>query len=123
MLQTGGQAHVTAHDVDAVVVKRAREVQARLGGVFLQAEPLACGHIVGLHSQHVLRLADPPSVWHQLMGVTPYQINGIFHGEHLLLTYMGRAGAEHGPRVRDRAVPQHVCVPVYGRERENAALG
>lgn len=60
MLQAGGQADVTAHDVDPVVVQRARQVQARLGRVLLQLDPLARGDVVGLHRQHVLRLTGPP---------------------------------------------------------------
>lgn len=49
VLQAGGHADVAAHDVDAVVVQRARQVQTRLGGVLLQLQPLARADVVRLH--------------------------------------------------------------------------
>lgn len=113
MLQAGGQADVARHNIDAVVVQRAREVQARLGGVVLQVEPLPRGHVIRLNRQHVLRLAGPPPRTRlQLVGVPPYQVDGIFHREHLLLTHVGRAGAEHCPTVRGGAVAEYAGIPV-----------
>lgn len=81
VLQAGGQADVPAHDVDAVVVQRARQVQARLRRVLLQLEPLPRGDVVGLHSQHVLRLAGAPLTWPrlQLVGVAAHQVDGVLH--------------------------------------------
>lgn len=114
MLQAGGQADVPAHDVDAVVVQSARQVQARLGRVFLQLDPLACGDVVRLHSQHILRLAGAslPVARLQLVGVAAHQVDGVLNGEHLLLTDVRRAGAEHHPCVGGGAVAEDVCVPV-----------
>lgn len=79
MLQAGGQADVPAHDVDAVVVQRASQVQARLGRVLLQLDPLPRGDVVGLYCQHVLRLAGPPPARLQLMRVPPHQVDGVLH--------------------------------------------
>lgn len=59
VLQAGGQGHVPAHDVDAVVVQRASQVKTRFGRVLLEVEPLPSDRVVGLHGQHVLALAAP----------------------------------------------------------------
>lgn len=114
MLQAGGQAYVPAHDVDAVVVQRARQVQSRLGRVLLQLEPLPRGDVVRLHRQHVLCLAgtSPPQPRVQLVGVATHQVDGVLHGEHLLLPDVSRAGSERRPGVRDGAVSEDVCVPL-----------
>lgn len=114
MLQAGGQTHVSAHDVDAVVVQRARQVQARLGRVLLQLDPLPRGNVVGLHRQSVLRVAGAPMppAHLQLVGVATHQVDGVLHREHLLLTDVSRAGAKHRPGVRGGAVSQDAGVSV-----------
>lgn len=114
MLQAGGQADVPAHDVHAVVVQRARQVQARLGRVLFQLDPLPRGDIVGLHRQHVLSLAGTPlpPARLQLVGVAAHQVDGVLHREHLLLADVRRTGPKHRPGVRGGAVAQDICVPV-----------
>lgn len=114
MLQAGRQADVPAHDVDAVVVQRARQVQARLGRVLLQLDPLSRGDVVGLHRQHILRLAGTPLPLArlQLVGVATHQVDGVLHRQHLLLAYVRRTGSKHRPGVRGGAVAEEVCVPV-----------
>lgn len=62
VLQAGGQADVAAHDVDPIVVQCARQVQARLGCVLLQVDPLTRSDVVGLHRQHVLGLTGSPQL-------------------------------------------------------------
>lgn len=116
VLQAGGQADVAAHDVDAVVVQRARQVQARLGRVLLQLDPLPRGDVVGLHRQHILRLAGTPLAELQLVGVAAHQEDGVLHREHLLLADVRRTRAKHRPGVRGGAVTQDACVPVCQRE-------
>lgn len=114
MFQAGGQADVPAHNVDAVVVQRARQVQSRLGRVLFQLEPLPRGDVVRLHRQHVFRLAgtSPPQPRVQLVGVATHQVDGVLHREHLLLPDVSRAGSERRPGVRDGAVLEDVCVPL-----------
>lgn len=114
MLQAGGQPDVSAHDVDAVVVQRARQVQARLGRVLLKLDPLPRRHVVRLHRQDVLRLAGaplPPACL-QLVGVAAHQVDGVLHREHLLLPDVGRTRLEHRPGVGGGAVAKHAGVSV-----------
>lgn len=122
VLQAGGQADVPAHDVDAVVVQRARQVQARLGRVLLQLDPLARGDVVGLHRQHVLRLAGTPLPLAklQLVGVAAHQVDGVLHGEHLLLADVRRTCPKHRPAVGGGAVTEDTCVPVCQTQKRNA---
>lgn len=120
MLQAGGQADVPAHDVDAVVVQRARQVQARLGRVLLQLDPLPRGDVVGLHRKHVLRLVGTPlpPVRLQLMGVAANQVDGVLHREHLLLADVRRTRPKHGPGVGGGVVAEDARVPVCQTEKE-----
>lgn len=111
MFQAGGQGHVSAHDIDAVVVKRARQVQARLGCVLLEVEPLAGGSVVGLHGEHVLALAAPPG-GPQLVEAAPHNVDGLLHRHHLLLADVDVARLKERPEVGGGAVLQDVHVPV-----------
>lgn len=112
MLQAGGQADVAAHDVDPVVVQRTRQVQARLGRVLLQLDPVTRSDVVGLHRQHVLRLTGTPLLPARLepVGVTPYQEDSVLHRKHLLLANVDRTRSKHSPRVRGGAIAKDICV-------------
>lgn len=111
MLQAGGQGDVSAHDVDAIVVQRARQVEPRLGRVLLEVEPLAGGRVVGLHGEHVLALAAPPR-GPQLVQTAPHDVDGLLHRHHLLLADVDVARFEESPEVGGGAVLQDVQVPV-----------
>lgn len=111
VFQAGGQGHVSAHDVDAVIVKRARQVEARLGRVLLEVEPLAGDSVVGLHGEHVLALAAPPG-GPQLVETAPHDVDGLLHGHHLLLADVDVARFKERPGVSGGAVLQDVQVPV-----------
>lgn len=118
MLQAGGQGHVSAHDVDAIVVQRARQVKARLRCVLLEVEPLAGGGVVGLHGEHVLTLAAP-SCGPQLVQTAPHDVDGLLHRHHLLLADVDVARFEKSPEVGGGAVLQDVQVPVSGSVSSN----
>lgn len=111
VLQAGGQSDISAHDIDAVVVKCTRQVQARLGRVLLQVVPLPSDGVVGLHGEHVLTLAAP-AVGPQLMETPPNDVDGLLDGQHLLFADMDAAGLKQRPEVRGRAVLQDVHVAI-----------
>lgn len=111
MLQAGRQGHVSAHDVDAVVMQRASQVKARLGRVLLEVEPLPGDSVVGLHGEHVLTLAAPP-VGPQLVETPPHDVDGLLHRHHLLLANVDVTCFKEGPEVGGGAVLKNVHVPV-----------
>ena len=111
VFQAGGQGHVPAHDVDAVVVERAREVEARFGRVLLEVEPLPRDSVVGLHGEHVLTLAAPPG-GPQFMETPAHDVDGLLHRHHLLLANVHVARLKERPHVRRGTVLQNVQVPV-----------
>lgn len=118
VLQAGGQRHVAAHDVDPVVVQRARQVQARLGRVLLEAEPPARGRVVGLHGQRVLALAAP-AARAQLVQTAAHDVDGLLHRHHLLLADVHGARLEERPEVGGGAVLQDAHVAVSGSVSSN----
>lgn len=111
MLQAGGQGHVSAHDVDAVVVKCARQVQTRFGRVLLEVEPLPRDRVIGLHGEHVLALAAPP-VGPQFVQTAAHDVDGLLNRHHLLLANVDITGFKEGPDVGRGAVLQNVHVAV-----------
>lgn len=111
VLQAGGQGDVPAHDVDAVVVERTRQVEARFGRVLLEVEPLPRDRVVGLHGEHVLALAAPP-VGPQFVQTPAHDVDGLLHGHHLLLANVHVARLEERPQVGRGAVLQNVHVAV-----------
>lgn len=111
MFQAGGQGHVSAHDVDAVVVKRASQVKTRFGRVLFEVEPLPRDRVVGLHSEHVLTLAAPP-VGSQLVQTAAHDVDGLLNRYHLLLANVDITGFQEGPDVGRGAVLQNVHVAV-----------
>lgn len=111
VLQAGGQGHVSAHDVDAIVMKRASQVKARFGRVLLEVEPLPGDSVVGLHCEHVLTLAAPP-VGPQFVETPPHDIDGLLDRHHLLLANVNVTCFKEGPDVGRGAVLQNVHVPV-----------
>lgn len=111
MLQAGGQSHVPAHDVDAVVVESASQVEPRFGRVLLEVEPLPGDRVVGLHGEHVLALAAPP-VGPQFVETPPHDVDGLLHRHHLLLANMDVTCFKERPDVRRGAVLQNVHVSV-----------
>lgn len=113
MLQAGGQGDISAHDVDAVVVQRASQVETRLGRVLLEVEPLPGDRVVGLHREHVLALAAP-AVGPQLVETPAHNVDGLLHRHHLLLPNVDVAGFKERPDVRGGAVLQNVHVSVSG---------
>lgn len=111
VLQAGGQGDVSAHDVDAIIVQCARQVQARFGRVLLQVEPLPSDRVVRLHSEHVFTLAAP-AVGPQFMETPAHDVDGLLHGHHLLLADMDVTGLKQRPEVSGGAVLQDVHVAI-----------
>lgn len=111
MLQAGRQGNVSAHDVDAIVVKGASQVKTRFGRVLLEVEPLPRDRVVGLHSEHVLALAAPP-VGPQFVQTAPHDVDGLLDGYHLLLANVDITCFKERPDVGRRAVLQNVHVAV-----------
>lgn len=98
MFQAGGQGHVPAHDVDAIVVERASQVKPGFGCVLLEVEPLPGDGVVGLHGEHVLTLAAPP-VGPQFVETPPHNVDGLLHRHHLLLANVDVACFKECPDV------------------------
>lgn len=111
VLQACGQGDVPAHNVDAVIVQCACQVQARFGRVLLQVEPLTRDCVVGLHGEHVLTLAAP-AVGPQFMETPTHDVDGLLHGHHLLLADMDVTGLKQRPEVGGGAVLQDVHVAI-----------
>lgn len=116
VLQAGGQGDVPAHNVDSVVVQRARQVQTRFGRVLLQVEPLPSDGVVGLHSEHVLTLAAL-AVGPQFMETPTHDVDGLLHRHHLLLADMDVTGLKQRPEVSRGAVLQDVHVSIWKTQR------
>lgn len=111
VLQAGGQGDVPAHDVDAIVVQGTGQVQARLGRVLFQVEPLPGDRVVALHGEHVLALAAP-AVGPQFVETPTHHVDGLLHGHHLLLADVDVTGLEERPEVRGGTVLQDVHVAI-----------
>lgn len=111
MFQAGGQGHISAHDVDAVVVECTSQVKPRFGRVLLEVEPLPRDRVVGLHREHVLALAAPP-VGPQLVQTAAHNVDGLLNRHHLLLANVDVTGFKQCPDVGRGAILQNVHVAV-----------
>lgn len=78
MFQAGRERDISTHDVDAIIMECAGQVEARFGCILLEVEPLPRDNVVGLHGEHVLTLAAS-AVGPQFMETPTYYVDGLFH--------------------------------------------